>query len=66
MQKPQVSRGQGRTAELAGDRWHGAGLGTCVWLLLFFTLSLNKSSIGGRHGNSLQYPCLESPMDTGA
>ena len=21
---------------------------------------------GGRHGNTLQYPCLENPMDRGA
>ena len=23
-------------------------------------------SLGGRNGNPLQYPCLESPMDRGA
>ena len=22
-------------------------------------------SLGGRHGNTLQYPCLENPMDRG-
>ena len=66
LQEPQVSRGKGRTTGLAGARWQGAGLVTCLWLLLFFKLSLNKSGTGGGHGNSLQYPCLESPMDTGA
>ena len=25
-----------------------------------------KMVSGGRHGNPLQYPCLENPMDNGA
>ena len=28
-------------------------------------LGLGRSP-GGRHGNPLQYPCLENPMDRGA
>ena len=51
LQEPQVSREKGRPTGLAGNRWHGAGLGTCMRLLRFFKLSLNKSGIGGGHGN---------------
>ena len=29
-------------------------------------LSLGQESLGGVHGNPLQYSCLENPMDRGA